>query len=499
MTGWWYFRRMKRYLFLASGLMILLASSSCRTGFEGLETPNSAPESHTIVDTIIRPGDDRLESEVLIHWWGDDPDGFIIGYEFTFDDIQSPFINWQFTEKQDSLFILAPPPGADTLDFIFCVRSIDNLNQADPTPACLSYPVKNSPPSVQYLPGLNNPIVSFPALKFFWEGNDPDGIANLSGYEIVWNDTSAAAFILGSEVSNVLIEAIDPTATELSCRLYPNSSETALAETLDGLVANSWNKLFIRAIDQSDSRSAWVGTDSIWVKQVQSNMLLVNAYTTISNPLSFYTEQLNTIGFTNFDTLQIFEETDGVYTQQSADNLTQERVFNMFDLIIWFSNSAESSLSLAQKTTGDFFAGGGKLFMSIYVSTSFDPLSNFLEFTPVASLVSPEDTTLILDIGAQLNPSNPDYPVLEGTSIVGVVKPVNLQLGAEIVYEAELTAKDNATLTFSPWEGNSIVIASKSSAGSTNFVLSTLEMQKLNGLLNISDLFQKIFIDDFGF
>jgi hypothetical protein len=499
LTGWVYFRIMKPYLFLVFGLSAVLFTSSCRTGFEGTELLNTAPESHTIVDTIIRPGDDRLESEVLIQWWGDDPDGFIIGYEFTFDDLQAPIVNWQFTEKQDSIFVLAPPPGADTLDFVFSVRSIDNLYLADPTPATLSYPVKNSPPSVQFLPGLNNPVISFPALKFFWEGSDPDGTANLSGYELAWNDTLAESLILDAEVSNVLFEAVDPTATALTCRLFVNSAETAEAATLEGLTANSWNRLYIRAIDQSDSRSAWVASDSIWIKPVHSNFLLVNAYTTISNPLSFYTEQLNAIGFTNFDTLHIFEEMDGVYTQQSADNLTQERVLDMFDLIIWFSNSAESSLSLAQKTTGDFFADGGKLLMSIYVSSSFDPLSNFLEFTPIASLVSPEDTTLILDLGAQLNPANPDYPVLEGTAIIGVVKPVNLQLGANIVYEAELTAKDNTTLTFSPWEGNSIVIASKSVGGSVNFVLSTLELQKLNGLLNMPDLFQKIIIDEFNF
>ena len=137
--------------------------------------------------------------------------------------------------------------------------------------------------------------------------------------------------------------------------------------------------------------------------------------------------------------------------------------------------------------------------MSVYISSSFDPLSNFLDFTPIAELVNPVDTTLILDLGAQLNPLDIEYPTLQGTAIVGIVKPIILQIGATPLYEAELTAKDNITLSLTPWTGPSMVIAKKSDfTGNTNFVISTLELNKLDGLLNMQDLFQKILMDEFG-
>jgi hypothetical protein len=127
-------------------------------------------------------------------------------------------------------------------------------------------------------------------------------------------------------------------------------------------------------------------------------------------------------------------------------------------------------------------------------------LSNFLDFTPIAELVNPVDTTLILDNGAQLIPVDGSWPTLQSTAIVGTVKPIILQIGATPLYQANLTAKDNITLSLTPWLGESVVMAKKEDGvGNTNFVISTLELNKLDGLINIDEFFQKVIIDEFGF
>ena len=64
---------------------IPLVFGSCKKDFEGTELGNIAPETYLVTDTIIRFGDDRLESEVTLKWWSDDEDGFVTGYEYTFD------------------------------------------------------------------------------------------------------------------------------------------------------------------------------------------------------------------------------------------------------------------------------------------------------------------------------------------------------------------------------------------------------------------------------
>lgn len=479
--------------------LALAGTFGCSRGFEGELLSNGAPETYLVTDTIIRYGDDRLESEVALQWWGDDPDGFVEGYAFTFDAVITESTVWTFTTAQDSTFILAPPPGSDSADFIFHVRAIDNQGNVDPTPASLTIPVKNSPPAVSIQPGLNTPVRSFPALRFYWNGSDPDGAQNLLHYEVCFNDTTTAPFILASTVSSAIFEAVDPTLTDMVCRVFPNGAVTALAETMSGLKGDAWNTFYIRAVDQSNATSAFVAADSIFIKRKNSDILLVNGYSTLTNE-AFYISHLATNGFTTVDTMQIFQTVDGAYTQQSADNLTQGKIFAMFDAIVWFSNNADNSFSLAQKTTEAFFNAGGKMLMSVYISSSFDPLSNFLDFTPIASLVSPEDTTLILDLGASLTPLEAGWPELQGTSIVGVVKPIQLQIGATPLYDATLTAKDNVTLTFTPWTGVSTVIASKADAfGQTNFVISTLELNKLDGLMNMDAFFEKVMLDAFGF
>jgi hypothetical protein len=174
-------------------------------------------------------------------------------------------------------------------------------------------------------------------------------------------------------------------------------------------------------------------------------------------------------------------------------------VFELFDVIFWFGNNAETSLSLAQKTSSPFFNDDGRMFMSVYVSGSFDEQSDFLDFTPIDSLVSPTDSTLILDNGAIIDAQISGWPELESTSILGVVKPMHIAIGATSLYEANLTARDNITLLSAPFTGISTIMAKKEgTGGETNFIISTIEINRLDGMLNIGELFNKILFDEFN-
>jgi len=226
---------------------------------------------------------------------------------------------------------------------------------------------------------------------------------------------------------------------------------------------------------------------------------LLNAYTNIQPSVeSFYGDHLVGQGITNFDTVRFYEQVGGQYTQQAADNLTQRKIFAKFKTIIWFGNSAANSLSVAQRTTTDFFSQGGKMLMAVYVSSTFDEQSQFFDFTPVEQLVDPPDTTLLLDNGAQVTPLQSGWPSLASTSIVGVVKPMILSIGATPLYDAQLLARDNPTGNLGPWSGKSTVIAMQSVGGQTNFVFSTLELHKLDGNANMDQFFHKVLKEEFG-
>jgi hypothetical protein len=482
------------------GLLGIIFVQSCNTSPEGSLLSNQAPETHTTVDTIIRSGDDRLESRVEISWWADDPDGYVVSYEYSFDNPITSSTIWETTIAQDSIFVLQTPAGLDSADFLFSVRAIDNEGLVDPTPAQATYPVKNSAPTAAFTEA-ELPRLSFPVLRLFWSGDDPDGSDNLEAFNLFWNDTSAPAYRVDATVENAIFEAIDPfNSGAVDCRVFLNNSSDAEASLISGMQLDAWNVLYIQSIDESDARSAFIASDSVYIKRVRSSTLLVNAYSgSGEGVLDFYAERMINQGITEFDSSSIFD--DDFPAQLAADNLTQGKVFDLFDLIIWFGNNAESSLSLAQKTTGDFFNSGGKMFMSVYVSSSFDEQSDFLDFTPIAELIDPVDSTILLEFDAEISASESAWPDLSSTSIVGVVRPMRLQPGAEALYEAALSAREDAVpgILF-PWPGNSIVMGRKRDAfGDPNFIMSTLEVHKLDGNSNMDLLFDQIITEDFGF
>lgn len=482
-------------------LLIIGVNTGCKKDFTGNEKPNQTPNTYCVADTIIRVGDDRLSALVTANWWGDDPDGYIVYYEYTFDSIPGQLSTWYKITRQDSTFLLPIPAGNDTFDFNFYVRAIDNRGAKDPSPARLTYPVRNSAPSVSFVSGINNPVKSFPVVKFFWQANDPDGDDNLNYFELCWNDTNQTPYPLSIAASSAMFEATTLSTLNPACYVYQNNNTTPLDATINGMKLNDTNRLYIRVIDKALAKSKYVASYPIYIKKPVSDILLVDGYgNNGSSQTNFYAQNLSGVGITQFDTLPIFSTVGGVYQQLAPDNITQARIFKLFKAIIWFSNNASASLSLGQKTLNEFFDKGGKLFFSTYVSSSFDQQSTFLNFTPAQTLTAlPQDTQLVLNNSAAITALVGGYPNLASSAIVSVVRPFNLTLGATALYSAELLAKQVSTGNLNPWTGNSIVMAKKNgNNGTPNFIFTTLELNKLNGLGNMSALFQKIFVDEFG-
>ena len=472
----------------------------CKNPFTGTPNDNLPPQTHTVVDTIIRIGGDRFHSLVTINWWGDDADGFVKAFEFTFDSVINSTTHWTYTTRNDSDFLLSTPFGQDTADFTFWVRAIDNNNVTDPTPAHLKYPVKNSPPTIQFLNGANNPLQTFPAVKFYWKASDPDGDENLNHIEVVWNDTTQPLYTLDIAATAATFEATDLSVLNPSCNVYTNNSLSPLALSCSGMVLNDTNVLYIRSVDDAGATSNFIGSYKIYIKQPHGNLLLVDGYGNGNNATeNFFVSQLQTAGATTFDTLKIFQQSGGNYTQLAPDNLTQSRIFKMFDKIVWFSNDAANSLGIGQRCLNDFFNNNGKLLMSCYINGTFDEQSTFLDYTPAQSLIVLQDSTLLLADTSSVFSAGAPYPDLKCTQYIGVVRPFNMALGATALYNGNIIAKNNITLQTGPWGGVSTVIASKTnSGGHTNFIFSSLELQKLNGAGNISQFFQQVMQNEFN-
>jgi hypothetical protein len=496
-------------LLLVGGAFI---TPGCKTGLMGDENLQLAPETYTVVDTIMRSGSNRLSSQVAINWWGTDPDGYVVTYEISFDNI-----SWTKVQVMDSVFTLSLAPGADTGDFRFYVRAVDNSGLTDPSPASLLYPVKNSTPSVTFIFSTGtaqsfsrNPVRTFPVLKYSWDGEDPDGEANLSGFELVWNDTAAIPYLLGKTVSSATFIGVDMTASVTEAEVYPNNDANPAPLRIQGMRLNADNVLYIRSVDLVGAKSAYVAASTVFIKKPVSDILLVNAVD-ISNPernniQAFYASALIGQGKIIFDTLQASQIQNFNYSELSPDATTQSRIFHNnrfgFKKILWFGDVADFSLFLAQKSTADFFNNGGKMLMALDISTPIDERSAAFDFTPVKELVNPgTGVNLWLKLNAQVNPMLAGYPVLVSTTTVTTARPFETANSATDtitpMYTAELTKQPGNI----PWTGTSVVMAKRASRTTlkTNFIISSLPLEVLNGNGNINQLFQKLLIDELEF
>lgn len=154
-------------------------------------------EEEIFIDTNLSP-DTRLASapapysqnnyRVHLYWDGTDPDGYVVGYYFAWDD---SLTSWEYTSRSDSLFKALIDTAGETRRHTFYVRAVDNEGKIDASPAWVRFdawtvvPVIDSlirvggpedPTSPDYNPGYKDTVLMGSPCTFSWIGYDPDGL-----------------------------------------------------------------------------------------------------------------------------------------------------------------------------------------------------------------------------------------------------------------------------------------------------------------------------------
>lgn len=494
-------------------LFFVLITTACKKNkFEGNINTNKAPKTYMVVDTINRSGSNRYNSQVKVSWWGNDEDGYIKGYKISFD-----LVNWVYTSKQDSIFNLIIPQGNDTFDFNFYIKAVDNLNKEDEGYASIKYPIKNSKPSIAFIvpsgsAGIitKNPIKSFPVVKYNWLASDPDGDQDIDHIEICLNDSLLKPYILNASIKEVTFIAEQPSASITSCKVYVGQSISPLSDVILNMATNKENILYIRSVDKVGSKSNYIASNPLYIKKVNSDILMINAIVSSSQRIpvqDFYANALKAQNKNVFDTLQAVEIVNNNYTELSVDNLTQSRVFNLFKHIIWITDDANFSLAFGQKTTSDFFKLGGNMFMASAFANNWDTTSSWLDFTPVKALV-PQKTGQTYRMVDQANIANAvsGWPALKFSTIgAPIVRPIfkfdnNGTYNYEYLYNATIRITGGGpSYDWSNVDSTNVIAKRANSSGKTNFIFSALPLEKSNGNSNIDLFFKKALIDELQF
>ena len=438
---------------------------SCTEVPEGVIT-NLPPETYLSLfpDSVISPQKTRIK----ISWWGDDPDGLVAGFYFSFDST-----SWTFTPDNDSTFQLVIVGNDST--FRFWVYAIDDKGISDPTPATNLYPVFNSPPSVSFNQGTEIPDTTFPIASFAWTGTDPDGNNTIKYYHWALNDTNSWHRISG--LTNLLTLRQD-----------------------SGIAVNSNNVLYLKAEDiagkfspvvkMPDSNRTW------YVREKIGNILLINDYyrtapTDVQQAITFYEGALDTQGFNQFSKLDI-KVANGANIPKIINPMFIETL-KLFQSVIWFANRGNASndnanFELAQQSLPFYVATGGKVFFSTGFPNVIESQGLIINFAPVDSMTSYQVTNITLQTPTIVIDNN--YPLLEsGSPGPDRVRGIRNMPSAHLIYKLPFNP---------PYDTANITVCIKDASVNSKVLFMSVPLNRMNFNGNGTIFIRKILREFFG-
>lgn len=439
-------------------LAVLVAS--CDAGFDGVPGANQPPETalsvrdESLLDNL---GENRLRSTIRLSWTGDDPDGFVAGFEvraFPSGGVPGPDDGWAYTTSNDSLLLLPLPSGQSTADVTIEVRSVDDRDLRDPTPAVSAFPIRNSPPEIDFSLFELPPDTTFTVVSFAWRARDPDGDQNLKSIGISLNDSTAYVEIPPEYDFLTLVADQDQLGggVPVDAKVYLGRSAEPTALRLPGMIPDAENIFYIRATDEADTTST-IERHAWWVKENRSDVLYVNDFrlSSTSTVRRYHLELIEEYlpagyGVDTWDISRPFTTgSSGTVPRSNALPAVADPMLrmtlNLFRYLYWVSTSTTGSLStdnmpFVAPALTEFFENGGKLLVHSPVNVSSQDAD---DTENAAVLLLPLSRPLVVpdSIGRlELRPNVSIQPSATATSL-GIPELVSLRFFINIrPYEA---------------------------------------------------------------
>jgi len=437
---------------------------ACTEVPEGIVT-NQPPETYLSLfpDSIISPQKTRIK----ITWWGDDPDGLLSGFRFSFDSL-----NWTTTAKNDSNFQLVIIGNDST--FRFWVAAIDDKGLIDPTPATNLYPVVNSPPTAIFNAGTEIADTTFPVASFSWTGTDPDGDNSIKFYHWSLNDTANWHTI--------------PSTTTLLTLRQTDGIDTA-ANNIFYLKAEDIAGTFSRTVRMPDTNKTW------HVRGKRGNILLINDYfrsvpTDVNQAVNFYRGALDTPSLSLYSQHDIKVNNGGNIPR--IKNPMFIETLKLFQCVIWFGYRSgtpndNTNFDLAQQTLPYYTASGGKLLFSTGFPDNISSQGNIINFAPVDSLTSFQIVNVFST--TQTIVIDPSYPMLEVSSTIDRVRGIKYRQGTPLIYKLPFST---------PYDTSQITVCIKDFASNPKVVFLSVPLNRMNGNNGATYFIRKVLGVDFG-
>ena len=595
---------MRQYLFhIIVFSACVLSFGSCTKQFTDEPKANLQPSTRL----WLTPDSTLLEttSRQHLYWYGEDPDGMVEGYLLAVGNfkpaptkILSPdTMTYAWVTTTDTLIAL--PLRAIRDSFTVVVRAVDNTfkqgamlqkgavirmmpqpywdkntngvydagdvalsnlqTAADPKGAFLLFPIRNTPPTVQFAANfvdsstIQQPETTYTVATFSWVGHDADGDNTIVSYRIALNDTTLPSSWQTLTGKSTLVTLSVPRSVS---DLAPDNGTVAanvytgvfpglqFQTTISGLKLNAQNILYLQAKDVAGEYSKAVrmpssATTGRWfVKKPKGRMLVVKddnqSRDTTALPLyhkTFSDPSIAGGAFGNFDILDVgfgLNSTDKQtqIANQKYGNFVPANLnpafiltLQLYDLVYWYSD-LYPSYGPAQIGLFNYTQRGGKVIFSTTFpeNISFPNVSALNDFAPIDSVTTDPSSTSTaptnaddrLPVGSTLLPfdSTSGYPALTfgprpgpGVQFFNFSwRRIYKRIDARYIYQIDSVYSDNSTNP--PQLKNERFVGTPEIAVIDNnktFVLVALPMHLLNGnTASLTAFFRKVIVDEFG-
>ncbi len=477
-------------LFLFTVIIWAMTASCMR----GNKVENQAPTTKIFLESINRTGDNRLNSNVFLSWFGTDIDGYVVGYEISFDNV-----TWEFTTRTDSVFRFTITQGSDTSDIDFWVRAIDQEGLKDPQPAYLSVPLKNTPPETS-LDAANGPAdTALIAATFRWQATDLDGNETVNQVRIKVNQGEWFTIPRNSTLFSIVLDK-GMSAGIHEARVYIDNETSALAEKITGVNYNGENEVYIQARDVANSQSNIDTSDRFVLLNSNSDLLVVSAQP--GGPKEIYTPILNqiTTGNGGYDIIDFTQ--DGGKYQPKFWLPTMRLILNEYEKLFVFTDPSNYTnpatgqtaniLAFFAPVIANYNATGGKSLITTTLTANADLTALSIAY-PIDGVVTSGgqarltgDSSIVPQMDANL------YPSMRPSFTLSGIVPIVRSPDSEVFYRAQLTKLQN-------WQGdNTVGVRRKNNLGQVQQVFFGVNLHQFaNDGTKLQEFLDQILNEDF--
>jgi len=387
-----------RWWFLL-GIGLSLGLSGCK---KGEPRPKQPPIARFFVDSIQLEGENRLPSRFVLGWWGEDPDGYVVGYELRVDGGE-----WKFTTQQESTFVVTFEPGVAQKDLLFELRAVDNDGLKTDPPARLRVPLRNSPPTCRLDPSVPLPDTTLPVLTLVLQVSDPDGPETLDSLYIRIGRSGSWQGIPARHTTLTLVPT-DPR-TPSPTRLYSGIAQTPLTTLSDPLPLGDTVRIYFQVRDNARLYSPIDSTKPIYIRPKSGSWLVIDNWAT-TEAITTLTPDLTAAWSEGYDVWDLRSPAQ----QVPLYNPTWLHIFRLYERVFWIGGAEEERfrrLEEIESVIQTYLQNGGRLLVNSPIRSSVEPSSPIFRWGPMDSISTTVQNGLLAPGGA-VTPLEATFPAL---------------------------------------------------------------------------------------